>query len=457
MKIVVIGDILVDTNHYCNTTRNAPEANIPVYNVIQTENILGGAGNVAKNLHNLGCDVEIVSVIGNDYTGSHIKTLLTDNSIKNTLFIDNCRKTTQKNRVFCNSILVNRYDIEDTYNISGEIEWQIIQYIQSLSDIDAIIFSDYNKGVLVSHMCEELIAYANTNNILTFVDPKPAGAIKYKNCFCLKLNLIEGETISSKKSKNDIFKCLKTYFQCQHIILTCGENGLYIDSISQHIYSKNPINVVDVTGCGDTVLAVVSYMYLKTKDIIKSSKIANHVARKCVEVIGNKEINNKDLNDFIDTIVIDSETDKLNTLSSISKNIIFTNGCFDIIHSAHIRLLQFSKKLGDILIVGINSDSSVKRLKGEHRPINDITERCTLLQNLGFIDYIVIFNDDTPLNILSIIKPNIIVKGGDYSKETIIGSEYAKEIVIYDYMNGISSTKTISKINNINTGINMNI
>jgi D-beta-D-heptose 7-phosphate kinase/D-beta-D-heptose 1-phosphate adenosyltransferase len=234
--------------------------------------------------------------------------------------------------------------------------------------------------------------------------------------------------------------------------LTCGENGLYVDSIEHHIYNNFPVNVVDVTGCGDTVLVVVTYMYLKTRDILNSSKIANYIARKCVSVIGNHQISELDIRGFIDTIILDKETDKLTQLSKTHKKIVFTNGCFDIIHSAHIKLLQFSKKLGHILIVGINSDTSVKRLKGEHRPINDIAERCNLLKNLGIIDYIVIFDDDTPANILSVLRPHTIIKGGDYTKDSIIGGEYAKEIVIYDYINGISSTNTIRKINNINMG-----
>jgi D-beta-D-heptose 7-phosphate kinase/D-beta-D-heptose 1-phosphate adenosyltransferase len=446
MKIIVIGDIILDTNHICNTTRNAPEANIPVYNIIDTNNILGGAGNVAKNLQNLGCNVEIISVIGNGYAGSLITNLLGENEIKNTIFIENTRKTTQKNRVFCNNILINRYDIEDTHDISSENEENIMQYIQSLSDIDAIIFSDYRKGVLTTQVCEELITYSRCKNIFTFVDPKPTDVIKYKNSFCLKLNLLEGETISGKKSKNDIIQYVKSQIKCNHIILTCGENGLYVDSIEYHIYNNFPVNVVDVTGCGDTVLVVVSYMYLQTRDILKSSKIANYVARKCVSVIGNHQISNSDINDFIDTIILDSETHKLTKLSAMSKNIIFTNGCFDIIHSAHISLLQFAKKLGDILIVGVNSDSSVKRLKGQMRPINDITERCNILKNLGIIDYIIVFEDETPLSILSVIKPNIIVKGGDYMKENIVGKEYANEIVLYDYINNVSTSITINKI-----------
>lgn len=451
MKIIVIGDIILDTNHYCNTTRNAPEANIPVYNVINTQHILGGAGNVACNLCNLGCDVIIVSAIGNDFAGSTIETLITDNNLlKHHFIIDNDRKTTQKNRIFCNNKLINRFDIEDTFDISQKYEKYIIQYIKTTPVLDAIIFSDYNKGFLTKSVCKDLIEYANKNNILTFVDPKPKDVLKYKNCFCLKLNLLEGETITGKTSKNEILNDLKTHIECKHVILTCGEHGLYVDSIYHHFSNNIPINVVDVTGCGDTVLVVVSYMYLKTLDIIKSCKIANYIAGKCVSVIGNNKIFPEDINSFLDTLILDTETDKLRKLSSLSNNIVFTNGCFDIIHSAHISLLQFAKKHGDILIVGLNSDASVKRQKGASRPINNIEERCNLLLKLGFIDFIIIFEDDTPLNILSILKPNIIIKGGDYNETNIIGKEYANKIVIFNYLNGISSTNIINKINNTN-------
>lgn len=444
MKIIVIGDIILDTNYYCNTTRTAPEANIPVYNVVCTKNILGGAGNVAINLQNIKCDIEIVSVVGSDYAGSIIQSLLADCNIKNQIIIENDRKTTHKNRVFCNNTIINRYDIEDTFFISCKNEEYIINYVKSIPNVDAIIFSDYNKGCLTKLVCEEIITYANSKDIFTFVDPKPKDVLKYKYCFCLKLNQAEGEAITGKTLKNDILNQLKAQIECKSIILTCGENGLYVDTVEQHIVNNTPIDVIDVTGCGDTVLVVSAYMYLKTKNMIKACKVANYVARKCVSIIGNHQINLSDIDEFIDTIIMDNETYKLANLNL--KNIVFTNGCFDVIHSAHIKLLQFAKRLGDTLIVAINSDTSVKRLKGELRPINNIQERCNLLLNLGFIDHIIIFNDYTPLNILSILKPNIIVKGGDYNRDNIIGKEYANEIVIYDYITGLSSTNTIRKI-----------
>lgn len=449
MKIIILGDVLLDTNYYCNTTRLAPEANIPVYNTLDTQYILGGASNVAKNMAAFGCDVEMISVIGDDSIGLQIKTMLDEDKIKSKLFVDNKRKTTQKNRIFNNYVLVTRYDIEDCYYIESEFENKIIEYVKTQNDIDAIIFSDYAKGVLTKKICETIIEYSYENKILTFVDPKTIDAIKYKGCFCFKSNLLEGQVLTEKKNVNEIIEEMKQKFECKHAILTCGENGMYVNSHNNHICHKSKLPVVDVTGCGDVVLSVLTYCYLKTKDIIYSSKVANYVAGKCVNVIGNYTVTLSDLNEFVDVVINDDETEKIKLIRETDKKVVFTNGCFDVIHSAHIRLLQFSKKQGDILVVGLNTDESIKRFKGDSRPINNHEERCELLKNLGFIDHIIIFKDDTPEKILSLLKPNVLIKGGDYTKESIIGKEYADEILIYNYIDGLSSTNVIKKINNI--------
>ena len=451
MKIIIIGDVLLDINYYCNTTRTAPEANIPVYNVLETEYLLGGAANVAKNMKNLECDVEFISVIGDDNVSSIVKDKLDEYQIKHQLFVDKSRKTTQKNRIFHDEKLITRYDIEDTQYIRQEIENEIIQYIinKNKDKPEAIVFSDYSKGVLTQRLCKTIIDYANRNNILTFVDPKPCHVTKYINCFCIKLNLSEGEMISVSKSKREILYTIKENLKCNHVILTCAEHGMYINTIENHIYHKTKINVKDVTGCGDVVLSVIAYMYLQNKNMMESAKIANYIAGKAVQYIGNYSISKSDLYEYIDTVIYDNEYEKIINIRNIYKNIVFTNGCFDLIHSAHIGILQFSKKQGDILVVGINSDNSVKTLKGNTRPINTIIERCELLKNLGFIDYIIVFDDTTPYRILELLRPDIIVKGGDYTKENIIGKEFTKEIILYHYMNGISSTNTIENIKRV--------
>jgi D-beta-D-heptose 7-phosphate kinase/D-beta-D-heptose 1-phosphate adenosyltransferase len=399
-------------------------------------------------LKQFDCDLEIISVVGHDDSGVKLKTLLEESMVTAMLFIDKTRKTTQKNRIFHKDILVARYDIENTHYINAELEAEVIHYVTSKPLVDAIVFSDYGKGFLTKNMCETIIRYANKNNILTFVDPKTIDAIKYKGCFCFKSNLFEGQLLTGKKFVGEIIDEMKRTFECKHAILTCGENGMYVNSQNDHIFNKCKLNVCDVTGCGDVVLSVITYCYLKTFDIIHSSKIANYVAGKCVGTIGNYTAQKSDLNEFIDVIVFDDEVEKIRTIGNMKKKVVFTNGCFDVIHSGHIRLLQFSKKQGDILVVGLNTDESVTKFKGESRPINNIEERCELLKNLGFIDYIIIFNDDTPIKILSLLQPDLLVKGGDYTKENIIGKEYAKDIAIYDYINGLSSTNTILKIKN---------
>jgi D-beta-D-heptose 7-phosphate kinase/D-beta-D-heptose 1-phosphate adenosyltransferase len=451
MRIIVLGDVLLDINHHCETKRKAPEADIPVYNTLDTKYVLGGAANVANNFKSLGTNVELISIIGNDQMGFKVKTLLEDRQISNKIFIDNTRKTTQKNRIFHKDKLISRYDIEDTHAIDSEITIKIIDYIKSIKDdIDAIVFSDYNKGFLSYQLCEKIISYANEKNILTFVDPKPTEVLKYKNCFLLKCNLLEGELISGKKNRGEILSTLKNMIQCNHVILTGGKDGMYIDDLTNHIEHKCIKKKVDVTGCGDIVLSVLTYIYLKNNDLLYSCKIANFVAGKCVECVGNYLVSASDIDEYIDCVIYDNETSKIESIKKNNNKIVFTNGCFDVIHSAHIRLLQFSKKQGNVLVVGLNSDESIKRLKGNARPINNIQERCELLRNVGIVDYIIIFDDDTPINILKSLRPNVLIKGGDYTKENIIGKEFADEIVIYNYIPGLSSSNTIRKILKIN-------
>lgn len=506
-KILVIGDIMLDINHFCNTTRTAPESvNLPVYNIYKSESIFGGAANVANNLKRLDNVVILLSVIGGDFAGKSISDLLFSTGITSKLFVDQERLTTQKFRLFCNDLIVNRHDIESTFDISDSIRDMIINYIASISDIDAIVISDYSKGIITKSLCQKIIQYANQNDIPTFVDPKVIQFEKYRGCFCFKPNLLEGSTISRTNDTNKIFDFIRNNICCNNILLTCGKDGMYCNSIDNHVQHFDKINVVDVTGCGDTVISVLVHMWLQNNNLFEACQIANYVAGKAVGVIGNYPVSLCDISSnlqaypvtklhsapmntaeneeftvegntsmakpsecFLDSlsripegnpttnndlrppyhicnkIIYDYEVEKINNLSSI-ENLIFTNGCFDIIHSAHIRLLKHAKSLGKVLVVGLNSDSSIKNLKGEKRPINDETERSTLLTNLDLVDYVIIFNDYTPYNILKILKPSVIVKGGDYSSDQIIGREFCNHVVLFDYIKNCSTTNTVNKI-----------
>ena len=479
--VLVVGDVMVDTNRYCDTFRKAPEANIPVYNVKKTVNKLGGAANVAKNLKNLDCNVFLVSVIGADKMGIELRTMLKKNHIYSTLFTDNSRKTTNKIRIFHENNLVNRHDIEKTTDIDKIYETSIFEYISTCPNIDAIVISDYAKGVITEKLCKTIIEYANKKNIRTFVDPKVKNSHKYCNCFLFKPNWFEAREITGlhreiwTPNSTDISICfdfLKEEINSQHTIITCGEAGIYFDNKKNHICLTTDIQVVDVTGSGDVVLAVLVYSFLMKNSVHMSCYLANHIATKGVQTIGNYEISLKDINettrvyndkydndkydndkyDNDDTatnkIIKDTDTIKINNIG-LMHDVVFTNGCFDIIHSAHIKLLQYAKSLGNILVVGLNSDASIRRFKGIKRPINNEIERCELLANLGMVDYIIVFDTDTPYSILNNLRPKILVKGGDYDIDNIIGKEFAQQLVLFNYIENTSTTNIIKKISDL--------
>lgn len=456
MNILVIGDIMLDINYISIIERRAPEADIPIHNINNVNYILGGAANVAQNLKYLDVNVELISITGNDYYGGIIKSVLDEKQIRYTIFDEDLRKTTQKHRIFNNNVIAVRYDIEDTQNISTEMSNKILNYVKEKKGINAIILSDYNKGLLTTHLCKEIIHYANENTIYTFVDPKIQNVEKYQNCFCFKPNLLECKTITEDNNNNvkNMLEIIKQKINCKNIIITCGENGIYMNDISNHITHKNKINVIDVTGAGDIVLTILAYIYLLKKDLYLACSIANCIAGKSVQTIGNYNINKAEIVDCLNEllplnkIVYDYETNKIQNIKIVNQNkkIVFTNGCFDILHSAHIKILQFSKKQGDILVVGLNSNESIKRLKGEKRPINDIEERTSILSLFDFIDYIIVFNDDTPYKIIDLLRPNIIIKGSDYEKTNVVGANLVDDVILFDYISNKSTSLIINKI-----------
>ena len=454
MKAIVVGDIILDINYISDITRTAPEAaNIPVHNIISTNCILGGSANVANNLHQLGMDIELVSVIGDDSCGEKVTHLLNSLGIKHKLWVDESRKTTQKNRVFFNNILNCRYDIEDTNDITELVEDELFNYIIS-KQIEIIVISDYNKGVLTYSIVKRLITYANEHNIYTFVDPKIRDYLKYKNCFCFKPNLAEATQISNTTDIETSLMFIKEYIKCDNVIITCGKDGVIINEIHNNIRHVKPIHVVDVTGCGDVFISVLIYMFSISKDLYDACKVANYIAGISTTKVGNTIVNKGDIQNYIqktvlehDKIIFDYEINKITELSK-RPNVVFTNGCFDILHSAHIKLFQYSKSQGDILVVGLNSDESIKRLKGTERPINNLEERTTILSLFNFIDYIIIFDEDTPYNVIKLLQPDIIVKGGDYCVENIVGAQYCKEVKIFNYIHNKSTSLVVSKIKN---------
>ena len=468
MNVIVIGDVILDVNYFSTITRNAPEANhIPVHKIYNVEYIPGGAANVALNITRLGANVELISCIGGNDDDDNLKIItdiLNENRVKFNFFTDKNKKCiTTKSRIIHNDNICARYDVEDDSDISEDLSNEILSYIKSKINVTAILISDYNKGVITDYLCTKVINYCNEGGIYTFIDPKIKNIYKYKNCFCFKPNMHESITLTKTTDISNMFVEIKNSLQNTHTIITDGQNGLYVDNVSNHITHDKKFSLVDVTGAGDVVISVLLYCFLTfNKDILNAAFIANYIGGKSVQVLGNYAICLKDIEEGYNTLILkqnnassqkqqkniflDTDTEELKSFQN--KNVVFTNGCFDIVHSGHLKLLNYCRKQGEIFIVGLNSDESIKKLKGDSRPINSISERSEFLLDLNIVDYVVIFNDDTPYNVINMIRPKTLVKGGDYCKESIVGSDLVDTVLIYDFIENKSSTRIINKILN---------
>jgi D-beta-D-heptose 7-phosphate kinase/D-beta-D-heptose 1-phosphate adenosyltransferase len=456
-NIVIIGDIMLDISYNGNATRIAQEACIPIVNV-SNNNIkytLGGAANVCNNLHNIGLNTIMIYLGSNDQYSDIISKQIKSCTNKNFMITSN-RCSTVKHRFYVNKKIIFRYDNEETHDINSEEEQEIAYKFNNFcNDCDILILSDYNKGILTQNLTKYLIKIANEKNIKVFVDPKIKNFEKYGGTFLIKPNQTEGEQICNHKITKDNLKqsmseiCFKT--GSKHCLLTLGENGMallenndiyYIDTIHN--------NVIDITGAGDVVLSGFVYYYLKTNNLFKSTKFSNYCGQIKVRNFGTYKINKYDILMYETRknklIIQDDLKEYIQIIKKENKKIIFTNGCYDILHFGHLSFLEEAKKLGDILIVALNSDSSVKTIKGETRPVNNIEYRIKQISAINYVDFVVVFDETTPENIIKLIRPNILVKGGDYKIENIIGKEYAEKTIIIPYHEGFSTTNIITKL-----------
>lgn len=414
-KLHVIGDIMLDKWIYGIIERKNPESSACLINAKQTYYNLGGAANVALNLSNLSSFVSLYGSIGKDEQGKKILNLLSKTKIKNCTITK--KHTVQKTRVvdqLSNKHLL-RYDNDFINKITNDHK-NILKKIRSN---DIVIISDYNKGNINSSLIKKIIS--KTKNVI--VDPKQNPKI-YKNCFLVKPNMKEFlEWTNLNKFNWNVADELLKKMNWKWLVITDGSNGVYVlNSKEKKFFKSNLSNVIDVSGSGDIVICYLAYsMYIK-KNLFFSTMKASKIATYYTQSPGVSVINKKDIKKF--------------------SEVVFTNGCFDILHEGHIKLLKFAKSLGDKLIIGINSDKSVRKNKGSSRPINKQILRKQNLKKLKLADEIIIFKEITPLNLIKRIKPNIIVKGSDYKKSEVVGKNIAKIEIFPKYKN-LSSTKLI--------------
>ena len=462
--ILVIGDLMMDHYLWGGCERISPEAPVQVVDIAKETTVLGGAGNVINNLVALGANVRVAGVIGDDENGVELCSMLDSIGVSSAdLVIQKGRKTSKKSRIIAANQQILRYDKESKESVNQESEDALIEGLGSLlQGCDSVILSDYGKGVLTQSVCSGVIKAARAQGIRVLVDPKGKDYSKYSGAYLLTPNKKEaveatGIPIIDDASLEKALLTLKETCTLECSMITLSEDGIAIHDGTMRRYPTVAREVYDVTGAGDTVIASLAFSLSCGASIDEAAPFANHAAAVVVGKIGSATVTLDEIDTYASSLhqstsdVHIKSHDEIvritNRLKSEGKKVVFTNGCFDILHVGHVKYLQEAKSYGDILIVGLNSDSSVRALKGPTRPINPQEDRAYLLAALEAVDYVVMFSEDTPYDLIQAIKPHTLVKGGDYEGKEVVGSEFASELRLVNFVEGKSTTSTIEKIN----------
>lgn len=475
-RILVIGDIMLDIYYEGDIERISPEAPVPVFKFKSERYVPGGAANVAANLVAAGQDVSMLSIVGGDSNGSKLVDMLTSIGVNTDMILTTDRSTTSKTRFLANNNQqVMRSDTERAEDISENIETSIIDSLKrGLEDYDIIVISDYKKGLLKKRVTQSAIKLAGDKGIRVIADIKDNKEGKYNGSYLLKPNRKElseltGEKLNSDEDVEKAAKKLLDETSCEYVLVTLGSKGMMLvgkdETASIPTYSRE---VFDVTGAGDTAIAYLAASLANGIDIKESMRIANIASGIEVGKVGTSQVSIEEVQAFSPYNIASKEStgkiherndakDLRNNLKE--KRIVFTNGCFDILHVGHVRYLNEARKLGDVLIVGINSDASVKRLKGATRPINSLNDRMEVLAALSCVDHVIPFEDDTPYELIADIQPDILVKGGDYRQEDVVGKDIVEakngRVVIIPLVEGKSTTSMIIQMGGVNGGGSM--
>jgi D-beta-D-heptose 7-phosphate kinase / D-beta-D-heptose 1-phosphate adenosyltransferase len=464
-KILVVGDLMIDSYLWGSCDRISPEAPVQVVNVDSENRILGGAGNVINNLYALGAKVDVISVIGECEISKELKDLLTDIKIDiQYLVTQKGRVTSKKSRIIASQQQVVRYDRESTDEINIKSTKKILDtFKEIINNYDAILLSDYGKGILTFDLTQSLINIANRNKKKVLIDPKGLDYSKYNGAYLLTPNKKEASEATNVIIKDDesllnAIQNLKEQCNLEVSLITLSDKGVAIFDKELRIHPTVAREVFDVTGAGDTILASLGFALSCNNDIDAAVKFANLAAGVVVGKIGSATATITEIIEYESSLNKSTSDEHIKTWNDISyivselknkdKKIVFTNGCFDILHFGHVKYLEKAKSFGDVLILGLNSDYSVQKLKGENRPINNQDDRAYILASLEVVDYVVIFDEDTPFDLIKLIKPDLLVKGSDYEGKKVVGEDIAKELKLVQFIEGKSTSKTIKRIQN---------
>lgn len=464
-RILVVGDVMLDRYVVGDSERISPEAPVPIVRVTGSNDKLGGAANVARNIAHLGAQAGLIGIVGRDDNAARLKALLDQEAIHDVLIEQDGQPTISKLRIMSRQQQLVRVDSEQMFD--ARYAAQLGEALERvIDDYDVVLFSDYGKGSL-AHIAR-LIALARKNDKLVLVDPKHRDLSRYAGSNIITPNLSEfiaaGGDTSSEQTIVESARALMTTCGIESMLLTRSEKGmLVITATDTSDVPAESLEVSDVTGAGDTVVATLAVAMASGLSIHVAARLANIAAGIAVGRLGAVAVHVDELavklherisnNDPASGIALETILPHIRFARRSGKKIVFTNGCFDIIHAGHVTYLQKARELGDFLIVGLNTDASVGRLKGAGRPIHSYAQRATVLGGLESVDWVLPFGDagdDTPLELIKAVNPDVLVKGGDYTPETIVG---APEVIasggtveVIDLVPGVSTSNIVDKL-----------
>jgi D-beta-D-heptose 7-phosphate kinase/D-beta-D-heptose 1-phosphate adenosyltransferase len=464
---LVAGDVMVDEYVMGDVERISPESPVPVLVARDRLRRLGGAGNVVRNLVTMGGRVALFAAVGKDNPGRWFKQHCEEMAVESFWLKDDpTRPTTIKTRVVARNQQIVRIDEELVRDISPELEYAVIEDLRSaMPQVKAVIVSDYGKGFLTSNVLKALLKSARENDVPVLVDPKGMDFTKYAGCTYVTPNVKEaslasGVEIRDKESLVRAGRALLDQTGAEGLVITRGKDGSTLVTRKKHEdFPVKPVEIVDVTGAGDTVISTLALGVANGLSIEDSISLANLAASIVVSRFGAASITLDEMVESLNEDAIGRKWVSIQDIAAALKShrlqghkICFTNGCFDLFHAGHLEILRRAATLGDVLVVGINSDKSVKRIKGPGRPIIQQADRVALVSALAFVDYTVVFDEDTPLKLIQEVRPDVLVKGADWRGKPVVGEDIVKarggKVAFVKLVGGVSTTELINRIRN---------
>jgi len=468
-RILCVGDLMLDRFVYGNVERTSPEAPVPVLAIEQQSAMLGGVGNVARNLISLGARAALLSVVGDDEVGRKLTQLVgEEDRIEPHLLVEPGRRSTEKTRFLAGSQQLLRTDVETRKQISERSAENLLRMAQDIvPQCDVLVLSDYAKGVLTEDLSRALIACAHNASKKIVVDPKGQDFARYRGADIItpnrrELGLATGAPVETENEIVLAGQALIDKLAIDSLLVTRNRDGMTLltaDGRIEHLAAQAR-EVFDVSGAGDTVVATLASALASSVEPGEASALANLAASVVVAKSGTAVVYAAELLHAFRAGALSSSEAKIVPLTAALESVTkwraagqtvgFTNGCFDLLHPGHISLLRQSKDSCGRLVVGLNSDASVRRLKGDDRPVQSESARAQVLASLETTDLVVIFSEDTPIGMISAIRPDVLIKGGDYIIEQVVGADlvqgYGGKVLLAETEPGFSTSGTIEKL-----------